>query len=301
MNATIEVQHLTKRFGDFVAVNNISFSVNAGRVTGFLGPNGAGKSTTLRCLTGLITPTSGNALITGIEYKDLAEPLRIVGTALETTGFHPGRTGFDNLMVSAVAADLTKADVTGALKQVGMFEASSKRVEAYSLGMKQRLALAFALMGNPDILILDEPANGLDPEGIAWLRGFLRHHAENGGTVLLSSHVLSEVQQTVDDIIIISKGELKLQCTLEELVKSTEMIVSVKSPQLEKLLVVLEQDTRFSAITLNRTNSQSLHVKGMTAAEVGALSFSHSIELHELSETQTDLEQVFLSITGGEA
>lgn len=301
MNATIEVQNLTKRFGDFVAVNNISFSVHPGKVTGFLGPNGAGKSTTLRCLTGLITPTSGNALITGIEYKDLAEPLRIVGTALETTGFHPGRTGFDNLMVSAVAADLTQADVTRALKQVGMFEASSKRVEAYSLGMKQRLALAFALMGNPDILILDEPANGLDPEGIAWLRGFLRHHAENGGTVLLSSHVLSEVQQTVDDIIIISKGELKLQCTLEELVKSTEMTVSVQSPQLEKLLLVLEQDLRFASITLNRTNSHVLQVKGMTAAEVGALSFSHSIELHELSETKTDLEQVFLSITGGEA
>ena len=301
MNATIEVSNLTKKFDSFVAVNDVSFKVFPGKVTGFLGPNGAGKSTTLRCLTGLITPTSGDAFITGVKYGDLPEPTRIVGTALETTGFHPGRTGFDNIMVIAVASGLHKEDVVRALKQVGMFEAGAKRVEAYSLGMKQRLALACALLGNPDILILDEPANGLDPEGIAWLRGFLRHLADNGGTVLLSSHVLSEVQQTVDDVIIISKGELKKQCSLEELVASTHAIVNVKSPNIDFLVTALEKDSRFSATKLTRANSHTLHIEGISAGEIGTFAFQHQIELHELSETRTDLEQVFLSLTGGDS
>lgn len=300
MSPTIEVHNLSKQFGSFVAVKNISFQVFPGRVTGFLGPNGAGKSTTLRCLTGLITPTSGDARISGVAYSELAEPLKIVGTALETTGFHPGRTGFDNALVMAIAAGLQKVDVERALQQVGMLEAGSKRVDAYSLGMKQRLALACALLGNPDILILDEPANGLDPEGIAWLRGFLRHHADKGGTVLLSSHVLSEVQQTVDDVIIISKGELKKQCSLSELVASTHAMVSVQSPDIEKFVVALEHDSRFAHLKQTRANSHTLHIEGVTAAEIGAFAFSHQIELHELTESRTDLEQVFLALTGGE-
>lgn len=299
MTPTIEVHNLTKHFGSFVAVNNVSFEVFPGRVTGFLGPNGAGKSTTLRCLTGLITPTSGEARITGVSYSQLPAPLKIVGTALETTGFHPGRTGFDNVFVMAVSAGMGKLDVERALKQVGMFEAGSKRVDAYSLGMKQRLALACALLGNPDILILDEPANGLDPEGIAWLRGFLRHQADNGGTVLLSSHVLSEVQQTVDDVIIISKGELKRQCSLADLVASTHAVVVVESPDVDRLEAELKQDARLN-LKLTRANSHLLHIEGSTAAEIGAFAFSHQIELHELTESRTDLEQVFLAITGGE-
>ena len=299
MSATIEVKNLTKRFGSFVAVDNVSFSVYPGRVTGFLGPNGAGKSTTLRCLTGLITQTSGEALITSSPYRELPAPLSIVGTALETTGFHPGRSGFDNVWTMAVAAGFEKSSVERVLKQVGMFDFAEKRVETYSLGMKQRLSLASALLGNPDILILDEPANGLDPEGIAWLRGFLRHHAEEGGTVLLSSHVLSEVQQTVDDVIIISKGQLKKQCPLEELVSNTATLVTIGSPEIERLLLLIQEDPQFQKCKVTKINSNFLQVEGVLARQIGAFAFAHSIEIHELSEARIDLEQVFLSLTGG--
>lgn len=301
MSATIEVKNLTKRFGSFVAVEDVTFSVYPGRVTGFLGPNGAGKSTTLRCLTGLITETSGEALITSVPYRELPSPLSIVGTALETTGFHPGRSGFDNVWTMAVAAGFEKSSVERALKQVGMFDFAEKRVETYSLGMKQRLSLASALLGNPDILILDEPANGLDPEGIAWLRGFLRHHADEGGTVLLSSHVLSEVQQTVDDVIIISRGRLKKQCALSKLIKSTSNVVTVASPDTEKLVALFNEDAQFKLIVATRVNSHLLHFHGVTAKQIGAFAFRHNIEIHELSESRTDLEEVFLSLTGSDS
>lgn len=301
MLATIEVKDLTKSFGGFVAVDDISFNVFPGRVTGFLGPNGAGKSTTLRCLTGLITPSSGEAFITSLPYRELPSPLSIVGTALETTGFHPGRSGFDNMWTMAVAAGYEKSTVERALKQVGMFDFAEKRVAAYSLGMKQRLALACALLGEPAILILDEPANGLDPEGIAWLRGFLRHHANEGGTVLLSSHVLSEVQQTVDDVIIISKGKLVKQCPLAELVGSTSTIVTVQSPDSEKLATLLNEDPQLKTANVTRVDSHVLHIEGVTAKQIGTFAFSHNIEIHELAESRTDLEQVFLSLTAGES
>ncbi|MFM8353125.1 MAG: ABC transporter ATP-binding protein, partial [Actinomycetales bacterium] len=208
----IEVHDLTKSFGRgtraTTAVRGLSFHVNPGRITGFLGPNGSGKTTTLRCLLGLVAPTSGAARFGGLRYQELPEPTRQVGAALETAGFHPGRTAKAHLGIMARAAGLAQVRVDDVLAEVGLTQAAGRRVGTYSLGMKQRLALAGALLGDPQVLVLDEPANGLDPEGMAWLRSLLRQRAANGATVLVSSHVLAEVQQTADDVVIIAQGAL---------------------------------------------------------------------------------------------
>jgi ABC-2 type transport system ATP-binding protein len=204
----ITVQRLTKRFGDVVAVDDLSFGIREGTVAGFLGPNGAGKTTTLRALLGLITPSAGVALINGKPYRELTEPLREVGAVLESSSFHPGRTARDHLKGLAMVAGLDPARVGDVLEEVGLAGAAERRVGGFSLGMRQRLGLAAALLGDPQVLILDEPANGLDPEGIAWLRSFVRRFADSGRTVLISSHVLAEVAQTVDDVVIIHRGRL---------------------------------------------------------------------------------------------
>jgi ABC-2 type transport system ATP-binding protein len=208
---------LTKRYGQVTAVSGLSFGVRPGQVTGFLGPNGAGKTTTLRMLLGLVTPTEGSALIDGRRYADLAEPRRAVGAVLETTGFHPGRTGRDHLRVIAQASGIPAGRVEEALQRADLLEAAGRRVRGYSLGMRQRLGLAAALLGDPRILILDEPANGLDPAGLAGLRGLLRALAAEGRTILMSSHVLSEVAQTVDQVVIIAGGTLRYAGDLAEL------------------------------------------------------------------------------------
>ncbi|HEU4675145.1 MAG TPA: ATP-binding cassette domain-containing protein, partial [Motilibacteraceae bacterium] len=221
----VEVRGLSKHFGGGTrtvhAVQDLSFQVLPGRVTGFLGPNGAGKTTTLRMLLGLVRPSAGEATIGGRAYAELADPLRVVGAALEATGFHPGRSARDHLRVLCAQAGLPDRRADEVLALVGLTEAASRRVGGYSLGMRQRLALAAALLGDPQVLLLDEPANGLDPAGIAWLRGFLRHLAAEGRTVLVSSHVLSEVAQTVDDVVIIARGRLVRTASLAELVAST--------------------------------------------------------------------------------
>jgi ABC-2 type transport system ATP-binding protein len=209
MNATIAVRGLTKRYGPVTAVDALTFGVASGQVTAFLGPNGAGKTTTLRMLLGLVTPTEGEALINGRRYADLEHPRRTVGAVLETTGFHPGRTGRDHLRVIAQGAGLDGGRVDAALERVGLADAAGRRVRGYSLGMRQRLGLAAALLGDPRVLILDEPANGLDPAGMAELRELLRGLAAEGRTILMSSHVLSEVAQTVDRVIIIARGALQ--------------------------------------------------------------------------------------------
>ena len=206
--AVIEIQSLTKRFGGTTAVDDLSFRVEPGVVTGFLGPNGAGKTTTLRTLVGLVQPTSGSATFDGKRYVELEKPLHTVGTALEAASFHPGRTGRDHLRVVGAAAGIPTARVDEVLAWVGLADAATRRVGGYSLGMRQRLGLAFALLGDPGVLVLDEPINGLDPEGIRWMRSFLRDLAAQGRTVLVSSHLLSEVQQTVDRLVIISQGRL---------------------------------------------------------------------------------------------
>jgi len=217
MNGGITVDGLTKRYGAVTAVDRLTFAVEPGLVTGFLGPNGAGKTTTLRMLLGLVTPTAGRALIDGGPYRDLAEPSRAVGAVLEATGFHPGRTGRDHLRVIASAAGIPESRVTAVLDRVGLTDAAGRRVRGYSLGMRQRLGLAAALLGDPRVLILDEPGNGLDPAGMAELRDLLRGLAADGRTVLMSSHVLSEVAQTVDWVVIIAAGTLRYAGPLTEL------------------------------------------------------------------------------------
>ncbi len=216
MTVAIEFDRLVKQYGKQQAVAGLSASVQTGRITGFLGPNGAGKSTTLRCLVGLSDPSSGSATILGAPYKQLDNPLSRVGTVLDSRGFHPALTGRQNLKVVAAAAGIEDSRVDEVLAMVELTDAANKRMKNYSLGMKQRLALAGAILGNPEILILDEPANGLDPAGIAWLRKFLRNMAEQGKTILVSSHQLAEMQNTVDDVLIINKGRLIAQGTMAE-------------------------------------------------------------------------------------
>lgn len=213
----IEVCGLTKHFGGIAAVDDVSFTVEPGSVTGFLGPNGAGKTTTLRMLLGLVRPDRGRATIGGIAYADLEAPIEVVGAALESTGFHPGRTGLNHLQTYALAAALPASRATALMELVGLGDARNRRVGGYSLGMRQRLALATALLGDPAVLILDEPANGLDPEGIVWLRRFLKEYADAGRSVLVSSHVLTEMEQLVDRVIILHRGRLVKQASLAEL------------------------------------------------------------------------------------
>jgi ABC-2 type transport system ATP-binding protein len=213
----ISVRGLAKRFGAVTAVHDLTFTVPAGRVTGFLGPNGAGKSTTLRMILGLVRPTAGEARVNGHRYADLPQPRRTVGAVLETTGFHPGRRGRDHLRIAAGGAGLPAGRVDEVLDRVGLTDAADRRVRGYSLGMRQRLGLAAALLGDPQVLILDEPGNGLDPAGMAWLRGLLRDLAAEGRTVLFSSHVLSEVAQTVDHLVIVHDGALGYAGSLTEL------------------------------------------------------------------------------------
>jgi ABC-2 type transport system ATP-binding protein len=235
--AVITIEGLSKRFGDVVAVDDLSFEVDQGTVTGFLGPNGAGKTTTLRMLLGLVTPTAGTARIQGRPYRELAAPLRHVGAVLEDSNFHPGRTARDHLHVVSIAAGLPRARAGEVLAQVDLDQAADRRVGGFSLGMRQRLALATALLGDPEVLVLDEPANGLDPEGIHWLRGSLRHLADQGRTVLVSSHVLAEVAQTVDQVVIIAHGRLVAQSTLAALNARTgrsnleEVFLELTTPQ----------------------------------------------------------------------
>lgn len=294
----LEVRSLTKEFGRSVrAVSDLSFRVEPGRVTGFLGPNGSGKTTTLRCLLGLVTPTSGETLVGGQPYRELHEPLRVVGAALEASGFHPGRTARGHLSVVAASAGIPRTRVTEVLELVGLAEAATRKVGGYSLGMRQRLSLATALLGDPSVLILDEPANGLDPEGIAWLRNFLRSLAAEGRTVLVSSHVLSEVQLTVDDVVIIRKGELVSYGSLDDLSSGMTARVIVRSPDAIRLAEAIHQHETTSVTT---DAGGALLVAGMSATQIGDLAFAQGIVLHELHTEAHDLEAVFLELTSSE-
>ncbi len=288
----IAVERLTKRFGPVLAVDDLSFEVPHGSVTGFLGPNGAGKTTTLRALLGLVAPTSGSATIDGRRYADLADPVGTVGASLEASGFHPGRTGQDHLRVLCLAAGLPPRRADDVLALVGMTEAGGRRVGGYSLGMRQRLALAGALLGEPSVLLLDEPANGLDPEGIAWLRGFLRHYAAQGATVLVSSHVLAEVEQTADHVVIINRGRLVRAATLADLASAAGSRVLVRTPDADRLAVTL----RVAGATVT-VEGEVLTVEGTDAPSVGRLALREGVELHELTPAGADLERIFLSLT----
>lgn len=295
---TLTIDHLSKRFGKVHAVRDLSFAVEPGRVTGFLGPNGSGKTTTLRCLLGLVQPSDGSATVGGQRYRDLDHPGRVVGAALEASGFHPGRTARGHLRVIADALDLPKTRVDEVLGLVGLEDAAGRKAGGFSLGMRQRLSLAAALVGDPGILILDEPANGLDPEGIAWLRGLLRGLAREGRTVLVSSHVLSEVQQTVDDVVIISKGALVRAGSLADLAGNGAVRVRVRSPRRDALIRALEVPGEGPPPTvLEPSDDGELLVTGLTASDIGRRAFLAGVELHELTQQTNDLESLFLELT----
>lgn len=284
---------LTKRFGGLTAVDDLSFALEAGTITGFLGPNGAGKTTTLRMLLGLAAPTAGRALIFDQPYAQLAGAARRIGAVLEATDFHPGRTGRDHLRTLSRAVELPDSRVDEVLGLVELTAAARRRVKGYSLGMRQRLVLASALLGDPELLVLDEPANGLDPEGVRWLRDFLRAFAADGKTVFVSSHVLAEVAQTVDRVVIINNGRLVTESPLEELTARVAGAVHVRTPQRAEL----EGALHAAGLQTTQLDSDELLVAGASSAKVGELAAVTGIVIHELVQETTSLEEVFLDLT----
>ena len=290
----LEISGLSKQFGAVRAVDDLTFSVAPGVVTGFLGPNGAGKTTTLRCLLGLVEPSAGHAWVGGRRYRELENPLQTVGAALEAASFHPGRSARDHLRFLAQAGGIPASRVTDVLRIVGIEEYADRRVGGFSLGMRQRLGLAQALLGDPGVLVLDEPANGLDPAGIAWLRGFLRSLAAEGRTVLVSSHVLSEVQQTVDEVVVIAHGRLVTQGRLRDL-EAAKASVLVRTPERARLAAALTEAR--VGTTVVEDGDSGLAVHGWSTDDVGRLAFAAGVELHELSNQPGDLERLFLDLT----
>ncbi|WP_097881343.1 ABC transporter ATP-binding protein [Streptomyces sp. st140] len=298
---TLEFRGLSKRYRDRSAVQDLSFTVRPGRVTGFLGPNGAGKTTTLRMLLGLTAPTSGTATIGGQRYRDLGQPLRTVGAMLDESGTHRRRTGRDHLRVQCAATGLPARRADAVLDQVGLARAGGRRYEEYSLGMRQRLNLAQALLGDPPVLILDEPANGLDPEGIAWMRALLKGLAAEGRTVLISSHLISEVEQTADDLVIISQGRLVAEGASRDIAARVrgESRVRVRSSRPAELAAALV--AAGATVTDPPAEDGLLFVGGLGTGAVAALAAAHGGELYELTEDAPDLEQAFLRLTQGKA
>ena len=295
----IVVAELTKQYRKVRAVDRLSFVVRPGRVTGFLGPNGAGKTTTLRMLLSLVRPTAGTATIGGRRYTDLDQPIRQVGAVLEASSAHRGRTGINHLRVICTAAGLPPDRADAALALVGLTPAANRKVKGYSLGMRQRLGIAAALIGDPHVLILDEPANGLDPEGIHWLRDLLRRLAAEGRTVLVSSHLLAEMEQLADDVVIIAAGRLVRQGPVDEVVGSMTGLARtrVRTPQADELTAAL---ARVEA-TADPLPDGALMITGADAATVGHVAFGAGVELHELTAARADLEDVFLALTAGQA
>jgi ABC-2 type transport system ATP-binding protein len=292
----IEVDHLTKRYGRTVAVDDLTFRVTPGRITGFLGPNGAGKTTTLKAILSLIRPTSGSTRVLGKHYRELDDPARKVGAVLETSRYHPGRSGRNHLRVLAAQAGIPRERIEEVLELVAMKGAAKRRVGGYSMGMRQRLGLAAALLGEPELLILDEPANGLDPAGIRWLRDLLRSVAKQGCTILVSSHVLAEVEQIADEVVIIHRGKFVTQSSTAELAARASAGVRVRSPQAEQLRELLSTNG-MSVVVMD---DGALGVVDGTPERVGELAAANQIVLHELAAERATLEEAFLELTAGE-
>jgi ABC-2 type transport system ATP-binding protein len=294
--SVISVQDLTKAFGSHLAVDDLSFEVAAGRVTGFLGPNGAGKTTTMRMLLGLARPTSGTATVLGRPYTSLEHPWRTVGVVLDAASFHPRRSARNHLRWVAAGAGVRRAKITELLEAVDLAGAADRPVGEFSLGMRQRLALAAALLGEPQLLVLDEPANGLDPAGIRWLREFLRGFAQAGGTVFVSSHLLAEVAQLADEVVVIQRGRLVTHTTVQALTAGPGGAVRVRTPDAERLTGVLLA----AGAEVRTREAGALQVLGMGAEQVGTLAAGHGVVLHELVGETQSLEEVFLELTGQE-
>ena len=294
--AVIELRDLTKRFGDLVAVDQLSFEVDAGTVVGFLGPNGAGKTTTLRMLLGLVAPTSGTATINGLPYRRLEQPTRVVGAALEASNVYPGRTALNHLRIQALAGGVDATRIDEMLELVGLTSATNRKVGEFSLGMRQRLALATALLSEPEILILDEPANGLDPEGVHWLRQLLRGFAAEGRTVLVSSHILTEVAQTVDSVVILDRGRLIAHSTLEELGANSGSTIHVRTPRADELRIALLEKGKSAKLTA----PDRLEIASATSEQIGLLAAELGIPIFETASETPDLEHIFLQLTNND-
>ncbi|WP_329066948.1 ABC transporter ATP-binding protein [Amycolatopsis sp. NBC_01480] len=290
----IVVQNLGKQFGSVVAVQNLSFVVEPGSVTGFLGPNGAGKTTTLRMLLGLVTPTTGSATINGRPHDQLGTPARVVGSVLENEGFHPSRTARDHLRVYAAAIGVPDRRADEVLGIVGLAPVAGRKAGGFSLGMRQRLALATALLGDPQVLVLDEPTNGLDPEGILWLRNFLRAYARERRTVLVSSHLLNEVEQTIDQVVIISQGMTRYYGSLEQLRASRQSRVLVQ-PADPGALVKTLQENGFTQVS--PTPDGRVAVAGASVQQIGDLAAKSGIAVYGMQEETADLERLFFQLT----
>ena len=287
----IAVESLTKRYRGTTAVDDLSFTVPKGRITGFLGPNGAGKTTTLRILLGLALPTSGRATIAGRRYRELDSPLGTVGAVLEASNYHPARSGRNHLRVLATAAGIRQARVEETLAEVELSDAARRRVGVYSLGMRQRLSVAAALLGEPELLVLDEPANGLDPEGIRWLRNFLRGFADRGGTVFVSSHVLAEIAQLADEVVIIHRGKLVAHESVAALTARAAGATRVRSPRAAELL------ERLRAAGIEAEAADERLAVQAPPERVGELAAEAGIPLHELVAETGTLEEAFLELT----
>jgi ABC-2 type transport system ATP-binding protein len=293
MTAVVEAESLTRRFGEVSAVTDLSFALEAGTITGFLGPNGAGKTTTLRMVLGLVAPSSGRALVFDHPYAELPRAALRIGAVLEATDFHPGRSGRDHLRMLGQAVNIPDSRADEVLRLVDLGDAARRRVKGYSLGMRQRLGLAAALLGDPELLILDEPANGLDPEGVRWLRDFLHKLASEGRTVLISSHVLAEVAQTADRVLIISRGQLVLSSSLTELTARAGGAVRVRSGDPQRLTKALRDE----ALQVTTGTGHALLVQGASSERIGEIAFAAGVPVHELVNDAGLLEDVFLELT----
>jgi ABC-2 type transport system ATP-binding protein len=290
----LSVEGVTKRFGDLTAVHDLSFEVQAGTITGFLGPNGAGKTTTLRIVLGLVHPTSGQALVHGVPYAQLRRPAFTVGAVLEATGFHPGRTARDHLRILARPSGIPGSRVDTVLAEVGLTEAAGRRVGGFSLGMRQRLGLAGALLGEPPVLVLDEPTNGLDPAGVHWLRAFLRSRADAGAAVLVSSHLLAELALSADHVIILKDGRLVTQGTVAELTRGQTAGVRVRTPAVVQLQAAL----RAAGISADLVGPEELLAPAATSQQVGQAVAAAGLVVYEMAVVHRDLEDAFLDLTG---
>ncbi|WP_019872040.1 ABC transporter ATP-binding protein [Salinispora oceanensis] len=290
----IEAKNLTKRYGDKIAVKDLSFTVEPGKVTGFLGPNGAGKSTTMRLLLGLDHPNHGDATIDGRRYRDLATPFTVVGALLEAKAVHPGRTAYNHLLCLAQTQGIGKKRVSEVLDLVGLREVAHKRAGGFSLGMGQRLGLAAALLGDPAVLVLDEPVNGLDPEGILWVRTFMRQLAAEGRTVFVSSHLMNEMAVTADHLIIIGRGSLIVDCPTQEFIdRGTKQTVLVRSPHADELAEAIVR----AGGTVSRTDDGELSVEDLDTARIGEIASAGGHVLHEVVPQRGTLEEAFMALT----
>jgi ABC-2 type transport system ATP-binding protein len=291
----IEARSLTKRYGEKLAVDHLSFSVEAGKITGFLGPNGAGKTTTMRLILGLDHPSAGTVTVNGKAFRQLAHPMREVGALLDAKAVHGGRSAYSHLLCLAQTNNLPRRRVGEVLELVGLSEVARKRSKGFSLGMGQRLGIAAALLGDPAILMFDEPVNGLDPEGIRWIRNLMKGLAAEGRTVFVSSHLMSEMENTADHLLVIGRGKLIADCTVAEFIaRNSVQAVRVRSPQREALVKVV---IAAGATALATDDDNAIVVRGLAADQVGDLAFEHAIRVHELAPAQASLEEAFMELT----